>query len=298
MGGIRSLRIIALSLLLCLVQVSGATLARGTLALDIRHVPWVAAVPARPGPIAMFALDGRTWNHPTRQATQGLQFLGAYRLSGDGANIALAERNADYLLGRASRIDGALWFAFDFPWDDGDATPIQPPWYSGLTQAKALSLFSRLAQLTGKDRWRAAAAATFASFEAPRRAGHPWVTFVDDIGQTWIEEYPDGDQADVVLNGHIAAIFCLWDYWRATASPAAESLIWRAAAAVKAHLHEFRRPGAPSYYGLRFHAVHAAYHAAHIEQLRILAEITNDPWFAQQAEVFAADSAGHLIPPT
>ncbi len=283
--------VVGLTLLLAASQVAAS---QPILATAIPNAPWLPASPSVKAGIIMFDYEGATWNHPTRQATQGMELLGSYDLTGDRDYLALAERNATYLIGRSSRIDGALWFGFDFPWNHGASTLLQPPWYSGLTQGKVLALFSRLYEHTGEPRWRAAADATFASFLVPRQIGHPWVTLVDAEGQTWLEEYPSDGPPDMVLNGHMGAIFGLWEYWVATRNPDAETLIWQATAALKFHLHEFRNPGAVSYYGLRFHAQHRQYHFAHIEQLKIMASITGDAWFTHQAALFTADTAAPL----
>jgi hypothetical protein len=45
---------------------------------------------------------------------------------------------------------------------------LAPPWYSMMAQGQALSLFCRLSQLPGEERWLAAADATFGS-AAPGR---------------------------------------------------------------------------------------------------------------------------------
>jgi len=44
---------------------------------------------------------------------------------------------------------------------------LRAPWYSGMAQGLAISLFSRLSVVTGEARWRQAATATFDSLLIP-----------------------------------------------------------------------------------------------------------------------------------
>jgi hypothetical protein len=290
MRGKRALPALALMLLLLALCASGSTSAPPPFATVVSPMPWSVDQPVLKVPPSRFKYLGRTWDHPTWVATQGLHLLASYAMTGDRAYLSLAIRDAEHLLARSTTEDGAVWFGFTFPWNHGDDTALQAPWYSALTQGDALALFSRLATTTHDPRWRSAADATFASFLAPRRAGHPWVTDTDEDGHLWLEEYPSDGPIDRILNGHMTAAFAIWEYWRATGSLKAHDLLSAAAEAVKHYGPLFRVPGEVSFYGLRFKAQHGRYHLAHIAELHTLAQITGDSFFDRLADAFASDT--------
>jgi hypothetical protein len=88
---------------------------------------------------------------------------------------------------------------------------MQAPWYSGLAQGFALSLFTRLYELTGDDVYKTAAQTTFASFLVAGPLQSPWVADVDSGGHLWLQTYP-GSTSACVCNGHMVATLALYDY--------------------------------------------------------------------------------------
>jgi hypothetical protein len=98
----------------------------------------------------------------------------------------------------------------------------------------------------------------------------------------------------MILNGNIGAIFGLWDYWRISRDPVSTDLLARAIASVKRELPSYEVPGEYSYYGLRFHAQKGRYHRAHEQQLRQLAAISGDSFFAEEADLFARDATSYI----
>ena len=52
----------------------------------------------------------------------------------------------------------------------------------------------------------------------------PWTLFVDRHGYLWFEEYAGDTKPLLVLNGHMFAIFGVWDYYQLTQSAKAKRL--------------------------------------------------------------------------
>jgi hypothetical protein len=253
--------------------------------------PWPSAVSDQPqpwydAPIPTFDVEGAVWEHPSFQLQFGLTLLITYDNTSDPRYLAAAERVGEHLLGYAARSRGGLFFPYAFEWYGS-----QPPWYSALSQGKGLGFFSRLWEHTGQDRWRRVADDILRTFSVPPSRTDPWVAFVDERGYLWLEEYPGGGVPAQVLNGHITAVFGLYEYWRVFGSPLAERLLRGGLATVIERGHEFRVPGGYSYYGLRDAAQWPLYHDAHVRMLAVLAEMTGSPELARLTTDMESDGA-------
>ncbi len=75
-------------------------------------------------------------------------------------------------------------------------------------------------------KWRLAADATFLSLLQAPDSSAPFSSRVDTKGRLWFEEYPRYPVADseMVLNGHIFAMYGLHDYWQLTQDDNARKL--------------------------------------------------------------------------
>jgi hypothetical protein len=237
------------------------------------------------------AENGKLYDHPVRMAQEIFRLLDSYGSGGGRTYLGMAVRNGDRLLADAVHADTAIYFPyqFDFALGGNPNDLMTAPWYSAMAQGQALSAFVRLFRATGADRWKDAADRTFASFTRLGPTSEPWTVFVDRDGYLWLEEYPK-DPPMQVLNGHVFALFGLYEYFELTSSETALDLLRGSLTTVKEYGEAFRNPGAVSAYDLRVRYQNAKYHAIHIKQLRLLADITGDPDFLRLADAFEADS--------
>lgn len=240
--------------------------------------------------VRMFRISGQLFDHPVAQAQYALLLLNAHRITGNVAYLDRARANAERLITRAEVWDAA-WF-FPYPFDITHASDVhRAPWYSGMAQGQALSVFVRLYQITGDARYRAAADWTFNSFLQPRTNPAqvaPWTVVVDDADLYWIEEYP-AEPIDYTFNGHVWAIYGLTDYWAMSGRAEASELALGAIAAARHVAYAIRRPGTFSRYCLKHSVVSPAYHLHHWFQLMQLYTLTGTTEFARLADTFAAD---------
>lgn len=253
--------------------------------------------PARPvdaGGVAVYERDGRAYDHPVVQARYGINALAGWSASGDGEYLRRAKANAERLLATGAESAGALWFAypFDYPLGRGGDV-IEAPWWSGMAQGQALSLFARLYQTTGNDVWLDAANRTLRSFTVQRTGDAPWQLYVDD-GYAWFEEYAGRTEPMRALNGHIFALFGLYDHALATGSATAAALFDAGVTTVKDHFGQFRVEDAISYYCLRpgycdTGFQNPKYHVIHTHQLATLSRLTGDAELRRMSELLAAD---------
>lgn len=245
--------------------------------------------------VRMVVIAGRQYDHPNFQANYGLENLESYELTGDRFYLDRALAQARRLRDRRV-VSGGAWFHpydFDFTLHRNSAEKMRGPWYSGLAQGKVLAFFSELARVTGKARWRKAADCTFDSFLQPSDARAPWVTLVDRNRLLWLVEYPYGtpEQADRVFNGHLSAVFGLWDYYQLTRDRRALTMYDGAVTTIHRYRASLRVRGGSSIYCLTHHSVASSgYHRMHSRQLVQLSLMTRRSEFAHLAEAMVGDS--------
>jgi hypothetical protein len=152
------------------------------------------------------------------------------------------------------------------------------PWVSAMDQGQGMSVLLRAWQCSGAGKYRIAAEQALALFEVPVAQGG--VAIPTPAG-TWFEEYPNATAPDHVLNGHVWALFGIWDMHRATQNATARRLFDEGVAVLKANLAAYDN-GYWVWYDLRPRSflVDGYYMCFQIDQVRVLHEITGDPVWA------------------
>ena len=248
--------------------------------------------------VPMRIINGYRRYHPLGLTRLGLKYLSRYRGTKDPLFLDRAERIAAGLQRIGVHARNGIWFPYGFTFPARSSAVVnRPPWYSGYAQGFALSFFVRLWEQTAADRYRALADQTYNTLRNLGRGPKPWVSWIDRRGYVWIDEYPE--QLDQTFNGHVFALFGLHDYFEMTKrrdlySPqrhaSVHALIRGGITTIRAYAATFRNPGAVSDYCLAHHVRNRAYHPIHVRQLRHLAVITGDRWFARMANLFDADA--------
>ncbi len=243
----------------------------------------------------MVEVSGKLYDHPNFQANYGLANLESYELTGNRFYLSRALAQAQRLRDRRVVSAGA-WFhpyGFDFALHRDSTETMRAPWYSGLAQGKVLAFFTELARVTGDPKWRKAADCTFDSFLRPPDARAPWVTLVDGNHLLWLVEYPyaSPQQADRVFNGHLSALFGLWEYYQFSHDRRALAMYDGAVTTVHRYRASLRVRNSSSIYCLTHHAVATnSYHRLHSLQLVQLSLLTGRSAFAHLAEALVGDS--------
>jgi hypothetical protein len=241
--------------------------------------------------VVLYEYDGQQYYNPVSIAQRGMWFADNYRRTGDTRYLERARAHADRLLLEAHRINGALYlpYAFEFRLHGGTDL-MENPWYSGMAQGQALSLFLRLHEMTGHEPYMDAAHDLMPSFHLLHGEADPYVARIDCEGYYWIEEYPQ-EISTGTLNGFIFGVWGVYEYWRATGDEGAERLVKASLATLKRYLPDFRVPGEPSLYCLKHRAQYELYHTIHIQQLEYLHRLSGDPFFPEVAELFLSDAS-------
>ncbi|MFD7615078.1 D-glucuronyl C5-epimerase family protein [Streptomyces sp. NPDC059828] len=241
------------------------------------------------------------YDHPVGQIQFGLGCIASYRNESDPTRKALflkrAKAQADRLIEKRVETRGA-WY-FPYPWDYShevhSGVSYKAPWYSGMAQGEAISLFAQLAQLDGiteKERtlYKGAADGAFASLLRADNA-YPWVVAKDRAGYVWIHEYPfkTPGTGDFTYNGMIFAMFGIWDYFQLTGSELAQELYDGCCTTIARYFSLLRNPRWFSYYCQAHRIPASTYHHHHITLWQQLHWHTNSKRFANQLDQLVDD---------
>jgi D-glucuronyl C5-epimerase C-terminus len=244
--------------------------------------------------IYIYPPTGKRVDHPVVYAQYGLSALLQYDRTRNPVWLERAVANADRLIAIHTTRGSAWWYPYTFNWTYLSRT-LTAPWWSGMAQGEALSLFTRLAEQEPQDKtWRTAADATFASFTQTRSTTQPWSTVVDH-GHLWFEEYAGDQPPLLVFNGHVFATFGIYDYWKMTGNGQAAALFSGAATTVLDVMPQIRVPGGVAYYCAEANYCQTPawqnphYHPVDIWELQTLQRLTGNVQFGNWAKLLASD---------
>jgi len=183
-------------------------------------------------------------------------------------------KQADWLL--MNQEEGKWYYRFDHP-----VLSLKKPWISAMSQGQGISVLMRAYQYSGERIYLESAKHAFEVFRISVKEGGISVFY--EYG-TWYEEYPDAESPSHVMNGHIWALFGLWDLYRVTRDPEVLYYFTRGVSALRADLDRFDT-GYWVLYDLKSHCflVDQLYIDFKIDQLRALHAITDDSLFYQYA---------------
>ena len=240
--------------------------------------------------VIIYIRQGKRYYHPWQIAKKAIHFLDSYVQTNDPVYLDRTELFADKLLESSVKSRGAVYFpyCFDFLLHDIEGQEMIAPWYSGMAQGTALSLFVRLYRFTGKNEYLKTSEEVFASFTHLKEEGDPWVVYVDEFGYLWIEEYPM-ELPNNTLNGFIFGIYGLYDYYLVNKDKISRQLLQACLTTIRQYISEFRRESDVSLYCLKHQIQSSTYHRIHIEQLDMLYRISGEPYFKEMSENFYND---------
>lgn len=218
-------------------------------------------------------------NHRTVQAFCALANWNVYQSDPNPKYHAAFLKWSDEL--NSSADDGRWIWTIEIP-----GLGIKPPWISGLTQALGVSVLLRAYQLTGNEKYMSTA-----------RRAMEWISkSLEDGGcsstnerGTWIEEYPNVSEPNHVLNGHLWALFGVWDFYRVTRDEDAKKLFADGVRVVEAEIERYD-VGYWVVYSQknRLDNILGLYMQFVVEQLKAMYAITENPFFMKYAEKWAA----------
>jgi len=247
--------------------------------------------------VPMLKIGTKLYDHPVRQAHDGLAALESYRITQQSKYLTQALLDVQRLFTRRVVRNGAYFFPYpyDFALHRVVADTIHAPWYSGMAQGHALSLFTRLADVTGNATWRWCAKATFTSLllpPVPTNTRLPFVSRVDSAHHLWIDEYAQQplSKADRTFNGYAFAVFGVWDYYSASHDAPAAQIFRGALSTLRYHVGRgWRTKYWISHYCMTHGVMSPSYHGIHVRQMRLLHALTARSDWAVWSDLFRDD---------
>ncbi|HEY1094484.1 MAG TPA: D-glucuronyl C5-epimerase family protein [Glycomyces sp.] len=254
------------------------------------------------------SIDEPGYDQPVTQIQFGLGCVTSYRTETDPTRKELyltrAKAQAGRLIETHVETRGAWYFPypFDFTHTTHSGVSYQAPWYSGMAQGEAISLFIQLSELDGitdeeRTLYRAAADGAFASLLLGDD-GTPWVVNRNSAGYLWIQEYPGATPGtgDYTYNGMVFAMFGLWDYIQATGNELAAALYDGACTTIDRYFPLLRNLRWISFYCQTHRIPTSSYHQHHINLLRQLHWQTAGPRFSHMADQLTDDYPYPSVP--
>jgi hypothetical protein len=241
--------------------------------------------------LPLHTYHGNIYYHPGQLAEFGLESIDVYHNTGDTNSLLSAIKTSEKLIGMSVTSDSAMLFpcTYNFSLHDIASETMISPWYSGMIQGNALSLFCRLFETTKDSTYLAYSADIFKSFSRTKGKGdNPWIACIDSSGFLWLEEYPL-DVPSFALNGMIFAMYGVYDYYRISDNEQARHILCGALTTIKANISRYRVEGGVSRFCIKHDARSETHHWIHIAQLKKLSMITGDPYFLEMATKFEED---------
>ncbi|WP_161958379.1 D-glucuronyl C5-epimerase family protein [Ornithinimicrobium cavernae] len=239
--------------------------------------------------VPLRVIDGELYDHPVMHAQFMLKHINTLRRTRSAEYSDVLHATAQRIMSYAVESRGAHFLPFLFPWRGGKQ---QPPWYSAMAQGQVLSAISRLHEVEPRPEYEAFAASLSASFQfLPEGAGSPtpWVVDIDTEGHLWFDEYPNIGQGKFVLNGHLFAVWGLYDYWRVFDDAGGLDLANAGLETTKRYMLESRTPGWSSHYDVTEFSLLRNYHQTHVWQMEATYNLTGDPYFLEVADILESD---------
>jgi len=225
---------------------------------------------------------GRQYN-PIAIAQWGLGNYNLYGQSGHDMRKKKFLAASDWLCANLEQNSHGIWvWNHYFDWEY--RMPLKAPWYSGLAQGQGISLLVRAYRETGEAAYLHYAERAFGSFSKSTNEGG--ITFTDEHGNAWFEEYIVSPPTHI-LNGFIWAAWGVYDFFLATRSETARDLFDKAVRTLRSNLHR---------YDLSFWSLYeqsgtllpmvasSFYHRLHVVQLRVMHRLTGEPLFTRFAD--------------
>jgi hypothetical protein len=196
----------------------------------------------------------------------------------DGTKVQAKDNfinSADWLVNNAKdKGEYSLW-EYNYPWMFYGW--VSPPYSSAFAQARGLEVLTLGYELTGNEKYIDVAKKTIRSFLVDYEDGG-FVTN-ESVGNTSLFLHilaKPGFPKTYVLNGHTNSLISIWSYYEKTKDPIAKTIFDKGINYLKENLVKFDS-GNWSYYDLMENWAMTDYHKGHIQQLKMLYQITREP---------------------
>ncbi len=217
---------------------------------------------------------GRQMN-PVAVAQYGLDNWELYLQTQDRKYIDVLLIQSDWLVDHQ---ENGKW---GYPFEIKERS-LQKGWISAMAQGQAISLLLRAWQFTEDSIYFQSAQAALFPFMLDLKENG--VSFYESDSSIWFEEYPDPIDPSHVLNGHIWALFGLWDYYRVTHDSTARQLFDAGIHVIEDQINRYDTGYWVLYEQRPLRLISGNYMDLQIDQMDALYAITQNPVFETVAK--------------
>ena len=165
--------------------------------------------------------------------------------------------------------DSSFYFHYDFQYNHGGRT-LNRGWVSAMAQGMALNAVSMAYAYTGDSIYLNTANGIFKTLYS--NTDEYWCVVIDENQYYWLEEYPNQDICHV-LNGKIAGLYGIWEYYVITRDPFALKLFEAGLRTLIDHTNIWNIPNQNASYYCEHHSSYATYHLLHLYQHEFLGNL-------------------------
>lgn len=165
--------------------------------------------------------------------------------------------------------DTNYYFHYDFRYNHGGRI-LNSGWVSAMAQGLALNAVSMAYSYTGDSIYLKTANGIFKTLYS--NTDEYWCVVVDENRYYWLEEYPNQDICHV-LNGKIAGLYGIWEYYVITRDPFALKLFQAGLRTIIDHTNIWNIPGQNASYYCEHHSSYLNYHLLHLYQHEFLGNL-------------------------
>jgi heparosan-N-sulfate-glucuronate 5-epimerase len=215
--------------------------------------------------------------NPLNVALKALEHYDIYNRTHNEKFLEQFLNSSDWLVDNAVSKGNYSVLEYRFVWPMYN---MQPPWYSGMAQAKALEVLIKAHEITGDKKYLDTAKPLLNAFFVEVKDGG--VTYKTPQDGWWYEEYAGiGSKEPRVLNGMTHALLGIYKYYQYTQDPAAKYLFDQGLIALKNNLPRYEyTEGNYSTYDILSNGSRASplnYHLSHVRHFGMLYDIAQDP---------------------
>lgn len=208
--------------------------------------------------------------YPIAIGQYGLACYNRFKITGDKSFMDKCIIQADWLEKNLIEKNGIFLLYANFDWEYNGI--LKAPWPSGLAQGSALSLFLRLYNETGKEKYLIICNQLFKSIISPIKEGG---VMLKENDLFWIEETLTPPHH--ILNGFIWSLWSVYDYMILTGDPASQEWYERFEQTLRNNLDKYDNGYWSLYeqYSTKIPMLASLfYHKLHIVQLKIMYKMT------------------------
>ncbi len=197
-------------------------------------------------------------------------FYEQYQITHDSIDKVGFVNNANWLKNN----NHSGYYLYDFDFSHTGLITLNEPWVSAMAQGEALGALTQAFYFLHDSVYLIEADSVFNTLCG--NSAEFWSVYTDEKNYYWMEEYPNKDLCHV-LNGKMAAIWGIFQYYTITRNKLAKCLLEAGLRTVRDHYNLWNVVNQDNSYYCKHNQIKPDYHAVHKNQYKTFAQRFNLP---------------------